>query len=743
MKKVGGSHPPKTRRAAATSRPARPPSPKPQRKRFHTPGARDGFGARRPTGSSSDGGLRRTGGTDAVRDILRRPLAANAGLVHRAGEDFATANARRQGAEINEIAQTDPEAAVEAAQTAIERTPPGSPQREALIEELGPTFEAAGDALADSDPSVAFLPGSLSEDLARVFETSGNDPEVAEAIARGVGPDRPSPFFGTGLAGGPAGRELAAAVNDAHRVLVSETQALEATQAADGADAVADVEAATAAAQAAQEEVAALDAQLAAELSIVGPGLSEEERADFVANFHDEHAEVYQAEAETAATLADALSHPDLEHAAQTDPALGASVVDGLEALATSSAAGEALDVLAEINDRPDSPLAAQLAQPTNAEALATNVVEAAITSAASDLLADADGDPQAAAAALASLTRTALRNIPGLGAPLSSFLGNLDKLARGDIPGAIAGFGTLAPGQFGNAFAAAGLIITASAVAGTAHEQDFVRLLGSLASQGASGLRLFADVAQGIADGSSRFADNYGPLAAASSEFAERFVPLLNIVSEAAGLVGNLDSLRSDPSVGAALSALGSVASTLGAILAVTPAAPLAPLLSAVGALVSGIGGLVSALEDHSALSERALERLLEIGVEEEVAELLVEHSRLARTLAENLALSPEQIQDFLLTHDGTEAERILTDLANLGTAAGLEGEDFIELVDTLLEEGQSISGEDPLTLLSQLATTEQLSHFDGLSEEARRERLVGLLSVYFPASSEALAAA
>src|SRR5690606_18379575 len=110
---------------------------------------------------------------------------------------------------------------------------------------------------------------------------------------------------------------------------------------------IAGVGAATEAYESAQAEKAALEQQLAADMAVLGPGMTEAQRADYEEAFwaDPEHAAVAKREAEAAERLAQTmeLHGPELEaRAREGDPEAAKLLMGGWEALARSPVHAEA-----------------------------------------------------------------------------------------------------------------------------------------------------------------------------------------------------------------------------------------------------------------------------------------------------------------------------------------------------------------------------------------------------------------
>lgn len=456
----------------------------------------------------------------------------------------------------------------------------------------------------------------------------------------------------------------------------------------------------------AHAEVGKLESQLDQQLAEIGPALTDTQRTAYLAAFHEKHREVYQAEADAATALKNAINDPRTDRAAAQYPECAAEVASAVKALASSSQGQAALDWLADHfgsdtagASGPDNVYGAYFSSPDIGA-----VAETAAQSAAAAALAD--DDPESCIAqTLDSLQRLANVGVGGSSLKASVDLyKSLQAGLRGNGHSLKAAFADAYRKGVGAGFEAAGFVLAGALVAkgliagvgdSTAERAKFLGDL-SIALQGGaqkagellkSGKNAFWEKASAILKNSTATPGAVGDLLARSA-------PILGGLAGAFYTIADAAALIDDPTWWKAGSVAGDVLS-LGLLIPGGQAVALIGI--GIVAICQILGTLFDDGERHG--EERGL--LASIGVDRTAAEVLVGNPDGLAAVASTGAFSPEEIQTLAQAHPAIFATpSSASAFADIVKASGLRGADAVGIADALANEK---NGEDTFANLGQ----------------------------------------
>ncbi|MFY2563262.1 hypothetical protein ACN469_37040 [Corallococcus terminator] len=426
----------------------------------------------------------------------------------------------------------------------------------------------------------------------------------------------------------------------------------------------------------AHEKSSELTEKLNQELAKLGPALTEEQKQQYVAEFRARYPDEYAAEAAAAKTLNAALNDPKLLEAAKNNPDVAKECVEAAKLLAESPEAKGALEWAGKALD-PQGPAGTAFAQlQTQIE---DDVAAPALATAAGQLLAENGGDVQAALKALADITKP-LVNLGKGGSAIKNGIETIKAaLASGD-PGPLM---KLAEGGSKLSIALAGVgaafgLVSAVNDAQRGEWGDFVK---NLANAGRGGAQAAAGVLRVLGE-SGRIAASTGEAAAS---FLLRLAPALGVVANAIVLADHFKDFLDDPTVGGGIQALGDAIAVIGAgVGTVVPG--VGQIIEGVGLILSAFGGLFANKEKQEKLDNESEEILKKMGLDSDIAETLAHGDDQPARLAEQLGLTPAQIQQLARTHP------LLFDAPGLGQAAidaaeacGMKGAEALRFMDEM----------------------------------------------------------
>ena len=456
----------------------------------------------------------------------------------------------------------------------------------------------------------------------------------------------------------------------------------------EGADAaLAEVEGATSEYEDALEEARKKDEWLAQQLAGLGDTLTPEQKQAYIDAFRNdpENKGVYDKLEAAGEKLAQAVKDNAavLEAAAYANPEEdGAVLRKGLELLADSPHAAVAVELGAKYLADPSSPMG-QVAAGWG-EDFQKKILETGVPNAASQLLATQDPD-------------TALAQLEALLDPLKK-AGGAGASAFADIKDGLEAIKLARAGNFDRLQQLAGKWDKASpllkglTVAGIAFgavgaiqagkEGDFLGVVKNLASAGESGARLTASVLQSMAIA--------GDVAQGAS-FAAKLAPALGLVANAASLGLHLNKFVQDNNPGYLIAALGDAVSALGSALELTPGAPAGLLINGIGAAITVIGELTAGFIESGKLDDAREKYLEAIGIDPALSQTLRDaDSERIQELTQELGIPPEDVQKlaqqypWLLT-DGTNNGLYLDPTVKMLQAYGITGHDAYQLLSTM----------------------------------------------------------
>lgn len=395
--------------------------------------------------------------------------------------------------------------------------------------------------------------------------------------------------------------------------------------------------------QAAQEK----DQHLAELLAKAGP-LTDEQMAAFIQAYRNdpENRAVYQAEADAAKALAGHLdaNQEALLFAAGRSPEAAQQLYDSLKALMDVGQGRTALEFALAIQSDPSSAVARAFDKFGDFK---TEFTEQAIAAGASQLLADHNGDPQAAFDELEALfdrykpdwATSGLAGLKeGFEAVRQAKDGRYDRLNH-----ISANFDKAGPVLKG--LAAVAIIFGAVSGANAANRGDYAEAVNRFAMAGSGSAKLLAAVTKNLADVGKLAA--YGDTALSFPRFSAKLAPGLAIVANATAAASDGGKLL-DGDMSYAVSFIGDVLGVLGGALEFTVVgAPLGLLVQAAGALVQIAGSIVTGNAEEEAFQAEQAKYLEAAGIGNSGTREALIHSdpeQVQQWLA--LGLTPSQLQ-------------------------------------------------------------------------------------------------
>ncbi|WP_233166388.1 hypothetical protein [Archangium sp. Cb G35] len=433
----------------------------------------------------------------------------------------------------------------------------------------------------------------------------------------------------------------------------------------------------------AQKRTEELNAQLNSELAKLGPGLTEEQKQQYVAEFRERYPDEYAAEAAAARELNTALNDPKLMEAARGNPDIAEECVEAATDLAGSPEAKGALEWAAKAQD-PNGPAGTAFAGLE--EKINDDVIPTAISTVAGQLLTEHDGDVEAALAALTEITEP----LVPLGKGGAAIKTGIETIKNAIASGNPAPLRQLAESsKIGAALAGAGVVFGLASAVTDAQRGEWGDVVKDLAGAGRSGAQLAAYVMRTLGE-SGRVAAATGEKAAA---FLGRLAPAFGVVANAVILADHFMDFVDDPTVGGGIRAFGDAIAVVGAGLG-TVLPGVGHIVEGVGLVLSAVGELLVGKEEQERLDNESEAILLEMGMDPDVAKTLAHGDNQPQQLADDLGLSPEQIQELAKNHpDIFDAPGLGGAVIDAAKACGMEGEDAVEFIDKLAEDNPNFA--------------------------------------------------
>lgn len=439
--------------------------------------------------------------------------------------------------------------------------------------------------------------------------------------------------------------------------------------------------------QQALEDVEALNEEMGGMLAQAGP-MTPEQQAAFVAAFRadPENAPTYQALDDASAALSDYVTEnrEAVLDAAVRDPATAALVRDALVGMAREGRGEDVIGLLTEINaGGPSSALAEAFA---GFDELSGPVLEDAAAAAMTEILERNNGDLSAAQAEFEALFRGLVQAWPAKAGSddLRLGLSLLDAASRGDVTALQAYMQEYdAKSPIARALGAAGIVLGAVGAANAGRNEDYVNMVAGFAQTGENAARMVAGALGGMA-AVGETAQAAGRMAG----FAAKLAPGLGLIANAASFVNSINR-ASEGNVGYAVAALGDAVAVLGSALEFTPAAPLGLLLSGIGAVVSALGSFFGEVISGNQRREDIERYLVAAGVDPAIADEMAGTGKQLFEMAEELGLTPEQVQELLVAYpDIGGAPGLAGAFTDAASGAGVSGADVLPFAEALAAE-------------------------------------------------------
>jgi hypothetical protein len=164
-------------------------------------------------------------------------------------------------------------------------------------------------------------------------------------------------------------------------------------------------------------------------------------------------------------------------------------------------------------------------------------------------------------------------------------------------------------------------------------------------------------------------------------------------VVANAVILADHFKDFMDDPSVGGGVRAFGDAVAVVGAGLG-TVLPGVGHIVEGVGLVLSAVGELLVGKEEQEKLDNESEAILREMGLDGDVAKTLAHGDNQPEQLAEELGLSPEQIQQLAKNHpDIFDAPGLGGAVIDAAKACGMEGEDAVEFIDKLAEDNPNFA--------------------------------------------------
>jgi hypothetical protein len=500
------------------------------------------------------------------------------------------------------------------------------------------------------------------------------------------------------------------------------------------------------------------DQELATQLTDLEGALTDEQRAAYIEEYHQVHAEVYQREAEAALALSGAVG-PNVDALNQVVQAHGDradDVVDLMKDLAGSPQPAAAVEWAAK---------AFQDGSPTAEifgdfqEEVERDVVQAGLPGTLLQYQAEADGDAGPALDRFQGLFnqfKSAYRLFTGRDQFQQAiqrgqeFIDAFRAQQAGDptrlraLLSSEQNVRSLTP--FTAGFAAAGVVF---GIANAANAEDAEALVQGIGTAGRGGLELLAG-GIGSLNSSGRLAALVGQEGAESAVRAARFatnrlIPGLAVGLNALTTVQSFRDALDDPSAENIVKLVGSATSLVGSVISLfPPAAPIGKAIELIGVGISLVGSWVFG-DDTDARRDHEQEAILkEVLADEpyfqshpdqldEVSEQISRSDTDLGQLSEDAGLTQSQLFELVGSVDGRENDA-LEEVAEVATAVGLSGQQLVDALQGLDEEWGGV--ED-----AWLSNLQLFEHAESLPEDSA-ERLeylkviAGQLGIEGPAS-------
>ena len=433
----------------------------------------------------------------------------------------------------------------------------------------------------------------------------------------------------------------------------------------------------------AQKKTDELNQQLNSELAKLGPGLTEEQKQQYVQEFRERYPEEFAAEAAAARELNTALNDPKLMEAARTNPDIAEECVEAATDLSGSPEARGALEWAAKAQD-PNGPAGTAFAGLE--DKINDDVTATALSTVAGQLITEHDGDVEAALAELSELTEPLVPLGKG-GAAIKTGIQTIRNALASGNPEPLRQLAESS--KIGSALAGAGVVFGLASAVSDAQRNEWGDVVKDLAGAGRSGALLAANVMRTLGE-SGRVAAATGEKAAA---FLGRLAPAFGVVANAVILADHFKDFMDDPSVGGGVRAFGDAVAVVGAGLG-TVLPGVGHIVEGVGLVLSAVGELLVGKEEQEKLDNESEAILREMGLDGDVAKTLAHGDNQPEQLAEELGLSPEQIQQLAKNHpDIFDAPGLGGAVIDAAKACGMEGEDAVEFIDKLAEDNPNFA--------------------------------------------------
>ncbi|WP_225410131.1 hypothetical protein [Stigmatella hybrida] len=432
----------------------------------------------------------------------------------------------------------------------------------------------------------------------------------------------------------------------------------------------------------AREEVKEADEVLKGQLARLGPALTDAQKQEYIKAYHEEHKDVYEAEAQAATEFRTALEDPAL--AQNTD-----ALKEGYTALAESSEAQAALDWASRSYTQAGSPL--------HQDAALAEIAGKAAATASTDIIAQA-GTPQEGVALLREKLAPFMEGAEVAGSikdlkeafdiAEEAANGNYDRLA--DLAEDWSGQSSLM-----KSIAVIGVAAGAASATNELRQGNYAEAIGALAETGQNGLELLAGVTKSLAQ-SGKLAEMLGSHAAKAERLAglaSRFAPALGAAAASASLYQH--ATEDDKNAGTWLAMGGDLLSIAGSVLEATPLAPVGGIINAAGTVLTAVGDFASGIinrgerqqeeKDLMAAANEALARQGLPTIPEDVIEAVSSQDSRADRL-QALGLTPEQVQQVIHDHpDLISYGGYFEALTDGAQAAGVSPEKFSHFIEAL----------------------------------------------------------
>ena len=416
----------------------------------------------------------------------------------------------------------------------------------------------------------------------------------------------------------------------------------------------------------AKEKADELDGDLNSELKRLGPSLTEAQKQQYIASFHDAHADDYEKVSTAEARLSDTLTGVGPALLNSTDPEATREALDAAKVLAkTAPGAQAAIDFIALVDSHPDSPLRQTLGQNVeHLDAQLAKVRDDAIPTLYARDLDEAGGEGGEAAEKLQKQLES-LEQGKTLGADFNAIRQGVEALRKGDFE-ALTEIGST--GTLGRAFQGAGVVL--GIIKAGEGNQSAVEFVGNLASTGAEGAELVGAAANALK----------GSISAetlAAGEFLENKVaPGLSVIAGVLSTTKEFTDFLDGGNAGDVVSAIGGLTSTIGAVLDFTGVGAIVGVpLQIVGSLVGLIGGAISEHIDESRQHDEEKKLLRTLGFTDAQAKSLGSASADSLDRMAKLGVTAEQFQSLAASHPEVFAnDETLSGVAQMASVLHLQ---------------------------------------------------------------------